>query len=293
MTTETGSAASALEDVRTVAWNLALIATGCALCAAAINGILIPHQFLSGGFAGLALELHYLFPVLPVSATYLVLNLPLFALGWVYVGRRFFLYSLAGTLIFTGAVAGVDLPIPVKDPILAALLAGILTGTGAGVILRSQGSAGGADILSIILYQRFSVRLGTTILAFNALVLAGGAVLFSLEMALYTLIFMYVSSQLVNVVVTGLSQRKAVLIISRRWEEISRLILHEIRRGVTVLQGYGGFTGEDEKVLYSVITFRELARLKREIRALDPQAFVVVTETLEVMGHRIGNRPQW
>lgn len=293
MTTDKVSPAATAAQVGTVAWNLALITVGCLLCSAAINGILIPHQFLSGGFAGLALELHYLFPVLPVSATYLVLNLPLFALGWVYVGRRFFLYSLVGTLIFTATVAVVDVPMPVKDPILAALLAGILIGVGAGIILRSQGSAGGADILSIILFQRFSIRLGSTILAFNCLVLLGGAVLFSLEMALYTLVSMYVSSQLVNVVVTGLSQRKAVLIISRRWEEISQWILHELCRGVTVLQGQGGYTREDEKVLYSVITFRELARLKQGMRALDPNAFMVVTETLEVMGHRIGNRPQW
>ncbi len=293
MTAETNAPATAADGLLTVAWNLTLITVGCVLCSAAINGILIPHQFLSGGFAGLALELHYLFPVLPVSATYLALNLPLFALGWIYVGRRFFLYSLVGTVIFTATVAVVDLPVPVKDPILAALLAGILIGVGAGIILRSQGSAGGADILSIILFQRFSIRLGSTILAFNCLVLAGGAALFSLEMALYTLVSMYVSSQLVNVVVTGLSQRKAVLIISRRWEAISQLILHELRRGVTVLQGQGGYTREDEQVLYSVMTFRELARLKREIRTMDPQAFMVVTETLEVMGHRIGNRPNW
>lgn len=279
--------------LRTVLSNLGLIAGGSALCAVAINGILIPQRFLSGGFTGLALEIYYLWPVLPVSALYALLNLPLFAMGWLHVGRRFFLYSLAGVAIFSGALQVVRLPVPVHDPILAALLAGIVTGTGSGLILRSLGSAGGVDILSIILFRRFSIRLGTTLLAFNGLVLATAAVLFDLEMALYTLIYIFVTARVVDVVVTGLSQRKAVTIISQRWEEIRRYVLEEIRRGVTVLRAEGGYRREEEKVLYTVITFRELSRLKREIRRLDPHAFVVVSETLEVMGHRIGNQPHW
>ncbi|MDW7710783.1 MAG: YitT family protein [Deferrisomatales bacterium] len=273
--------------------NLGLILTGSALCAVAINGILIPHRFLSGGFTGLALEIYYLWPVVPVSALYAVLNVPLFAMGWFHVGRRFFLYSLAGVAVFSGALQVVRLPVPVHDPILAALLAGIITGTGSGIILRSFGSAGGSDILSIILLRRFSVRIGTTVLAFNGLVLATAAVLFDLEMALYTLIYIFVTARMVDVVVTGLSQRKAVTIISRRWEEIRKYVVDEIQRGVTVLRAEGGYRREEERVLYTVITFRELARLKREIRRIDPTAFVVVNETLEVMGHRIGNQPHW
>ncbi|MBE0616480.1 MAG: YitT family protein [Proteobacteria bacterium] len=273
--------------------SLCLIAAGSALCALAVNGILIPQRFLSGGVTGVALLLHYTWPALPVGALYALLNVPLFAMGWVHVGRRFFLYSLAGVTIFSVAVQWVGWPIPVRDPMLAALLAGLVTGVGSGLILRSAGSAGGVDILSIMLFRRFSIRLGTTVLAFNALVLAAGVVFVDLEKALYTLVFFFVSSRVVDLVVTGLSQRKAVTIISQHWEALNRLILHDLRRGVTVLQGQGGWSGEEEKVLYTVITFRELARLKREIRRVDPQAFVVVSETLEVMGHRIGNQPHW
>jgi len=273
--------------------NLLLIGAGSALCALAINGILIPQRFLSGGVTGVALVIHYLWPALPVGALYPLLNVPLFAMGWVHVGRRFFLYSLAGVAIFSVAVQWVSWPIPVQDPMLAALLAGIVSGVGSGLILRSAGSAGGADILSIMLFRRFSVRLGTTVLAFNGLVLACGALALDLEKALYTLVFFFVTSRGVDLVVTGLSQRKAVTIISPKWEEISQRILHEIQRGVTVLQGQGGWSGESEKVLYTVITFRELARLKREVRLIDPNAFLVVSETLEVMGQRIGNQPHW
>jgi len=159
--------------------------------------------------------------------------------------------------------------------------------------LRSLGSAGGLDILSVILLKRFSIRLGSTILAFNSLILVAGAVLFSLEGALYTLIYIFVSSYMVNLVVTGLSQRKAVYIISPQWEEISRKIMDKIQRGVTVIKGQGGYTGRDEQILYTVISFRELPQLKQLIRGVDPDAFVVITDTLEVMGQRIGNQPHW
>ena len=159
--------------------------------------------------------------------------------------------------------------------------------------MRSLGSAGGLDILSIILMKRFSIRLGSSILAFNALVLAAGAVLFSPEMAIYTLVYLYVNSSMVNLVVSGLSQRKAVYIISPQWEKISRDIQDKIQRGVTIIRGRGGYTGADEQILYTVITFRELAPLKRLISDIDHDAFVVVTDTLEVMGQRIGNQPHW
>jgi len=137
------------------------------------------------------------------------------------------------------------------------------------------------------------VRLGSTSLAFNSILLVGAAMLFTLETALYTLIFVYVTSYMLNLVVTGLSQRKAVFIISSKWKEISSKILHEINRGLTIIQGYGGYSGQEEQIIYTVITFRELAQLKGMIRKLDPGAFVVVSETLDVMGHRIGTQPHW
>jgi len=276
-----------------VLWNLGLITLGSVLCAMGIKGILIPNQFFAAGFTGVALVVHYLVPSLPVAVLYFILNIPLYGLGWIHVGRRFFLYSIAGMLIFSGALAWNYVPLPVYDKIPSAVLAGIITGVGSGIILRSLGSAGGLDILSIILLKQFSIRLGTTILAFNSLVLAAGAILFSLERALYTLIYLYVNSLMINLVVTGLSQRKAVYIISPHWEEISREIQEKVNRGVTILGGRGGYTGREQQILYTVVTFRELARLKRMISGIDSNAFVVVTDTLEVMGQRIGNQPQW
>jgi uncharacterized membrane-anchored protein YitT (DUF2179 family) len=263
------------------------------ICAMAINGILIPHKFLSGGFVGTTLIIYYLFPFLPVAGIYFVLNLPVFFLGWRHIGPRFFVYSVAGMVIFSLAVLWKPFIIPVHDKMLAAIFAGILSGVGGGIILKSFGSAGGMDILSIILYKRFSIRLGTSILVLNVLVLSFAAYVFSLEDALYTLIFLFVSTQVLNVVMYGLSQRKAVHIISPHWEKIHREIMETIHRGVTIIDARGGYSGQDIQMVFTVVSHQELPRLKKLITDIDPQAFVVVSDTLEVMGRRIGNQPHW
>lgn len=277
----------------TILWNMALLISGSMLSALAVNGILIPQNFISGGVTGLSLLIHYLFPACPVATLYFFINIPLFILGWLYVSRRFFFYSIAGMLFFTAAVSLIHIPIPVHDPLLSALLAGIISGAGSGLMLKSYGSAGGTDILSVILLKRFSIKIGTTVLAFNALLLSAAAIVFTLESALYALIFMFVSSKIIDIVVTGLSQRKAVLIISSQWREISKEIMENIHRGTTIFQGIGGYTGKQENIIYTVVTFREMARLKEIVRRIDPNAFVVITDTLEIIGRRIGNQPAW
>ena len=273
--------------------NLCLISLGNTLIAIAVNGIVIPHQFLSGGITGTALLIHYLFPFLPVATLYLVLNIPLFAFGWAFVGRRFFIYSIVGMLTLTGTLEWVHLSVPLHDKLLAALFAGILTGIGAGLTLRSRGSAGGLDILSVILLKRFSITIGRTFLSINVVVLSAATFLFSLETALYSFIYIYITTRMMELVITGLSKRKAVLIISGQWAKISEEILHRMNRGVTLLHGQGGYSGKAEKILYVVVSMRELHRIKRIAQSIDPKAFVVIQDTLEVMGNRIGNQPHW
>jgi len=282
-----------VEPAKKIIWNLFIMAVGSVICCVAVNGILIPQKFFGAGFTGLSLLIYYLFHAIPISILYLALNIPLFALGWVYVGHRFFLYSIAGMIFFTAALQWVHVLIPIHDKILSSILAGIIMGVGSGIILRSMGSAGGLDILSVVLLKRFSVRLGTTILAFNSTILIAGAFLISLEGALYTLIYVYVNSFIVDFVVTGLSQRRTILIISREWEKISQEIMERIHRGVTLVNGRGGFTGEEIQILYTVVTFREVPRLKELAKSIDPNVFLVVSDTLEVVGTRIGNQPHW
>ena len=283
----------AIKDMFIVSWNLLLIFAGSVVCAIGIKGILVPRQFLAGGVTGMALLAHYVFPSLQIGFLYFLLNIPLFVIGWMFVGKRFFWYSLAGMMLFS-AVMFWPFPIfPVEDMILNALAAGIITGLGSGIILRSLGSAGGLDILSIILFKRFSIRPGTTVMAFHAIILFIALFRLPLERVLYTLIYFFINAYFVNLVVIGFNQRKAIMIISPRWEEISRQIMEKLQRGVTMVKGVGGYSGQPLHILYSVVTIAELSRFKEMIRKIDPNAFVVVTETLEVMGKRIGNQPHW
>lgn len=269
-----------------------LMLGGSLLVAVAVNGILIPHRYLSGGFTGLSILLHYVFPMASVSLIYLLVNLPLFALGWRMVNRRFFFLSLTGMALMTLAIQFVHVSLPVQDPVPAALLAGILAGAGSGLMLRSRGSAGGSDILSVVMFRKFSLRLGTTYLAMDALVLTTGTLLFPLDRTLYTLLFLFVNAQVINLVVTGLSKRKAVFIFSHNPEIVQEDLLKRTT-GVTLIPAVGGYSKEARHIIYTVVTFRELGRLKEVVRELDPEAIVVVSDTLEVMGQRIGNEPKW
>ena len=283
----------AIKEVRTILWNFLLLFVGSVLCALAVKGILVPKQFLAGGVTGLALLVHYVFPSLPIGFIYFLLNIPLFVFGWLFVGRRFFWYSLVGMTIFSLVIFWPFPVFPVEDMILNALTAGIISGIGSGIILKSLGSAGGLDILSIILFKRFSIRPGTTVMAFHAVLLLIALFRLPLERVLYTVIYFFINAYFVNLVVIGLSQRKAVMIISPRWKEISREIMEKLHRGVTIVRGKGGFSGQELHILYSVITLTELSRFKGLVRKIDSDAFVVVSETLEVMGKRIGNQPHW
>ena len=278
---------------RQLAWDLFLLSIGSILCAVSINDIAIPQKFATGGITGLALILHKQLPLANTGWIYIAINIPLFLMAWMTVGRRFFFYSLLGTGIFTVTLIFVHVPIQMEDKILNALLSGIILGAGTGISLKSSGSLGGMDLLSVMLLKRYSVGLGNTILTANAIVLLLVTFFYSLDAVLYTLIVLYVSSHIANLVITGLSQRKSVMIISPHWQEISEMILHKIHRGATILQGEGGYTGTPERIIYTVVTLGEIAQLKTRLRSIDPDAFVVISSTIEVMNYRIGNQPHW
>ncbi|MCI5119660.1 MAG: YitT family protein [Candidatus Electrothrix sp. AUS4] len=280
-------------SLQQVVRDVGLLCLGGILCAIGVNGILIPHNFVTGGVTGVALIIYKIFPSLDPGLIYLVLNVPLFLLSWMVVGRRFFFYSILGTVALSIALIYVHVDIHVEDQMLNALLAGVILGAGAGVCLKTSGSQGGTDMLSVVLLKRFSVKIGNTLMVLNGLVLLMISVYYSIEAVLYTMIVVFVSSKVINLVVVGLSQRKAIFIISSHWEKISREILKDIRRGVTIIKGEGGYSRKEEKILYTVVQLTEIGMLKRIVHGIDPNAFVVISDTQEVINYRIGNQPHW
>ena len=276
---------------KTVLYNLFLISAGSLIFVLGMNSVLIPSKLLSAGVTGIALIFHYLYPKLNVGLAYFLLNIPLMLLGFFSISRRFLLYTLYGMGFFSLAAAFIKPPpATIDDPILAALFAGIICGAGVGVILRSIGSTGGVDILAVYANQKFGLRPGSVSLVFNTTVLMMGGYFFGLEIALYTLIYVFTSSRVLDAVLTGFNQRMSTMVISEKTAEMAKEIFKKVNRGVTFLKGRGAFTGNERDVLFTVTTLTELPKLKKVIFAIDPEAFVVVNNTLEVLGKRHGSR---
>lgn len=276
-------------DWRSVGVNLGLIVIGSLIYVLGMNAVLIPQKLLSGGVVGVAVIMHYLYPAVDVGHAYLAINIPLMLLGWFSISRRFMGYTLFGMVFFSLAASWVKVPaVTLSDPLLAALLAGVWCGLGGGIVLRSLGSAGGLDILAVYLNTRWGIRVGMTYTAANVVVLGVGGYFFGLEKALFSIVYVYASGRVVDAVMVGFNRRKMVLIITSKAQEVADFILHGIRRGVTFLKGSGGYSGEDRDVILTVTTLTELPKLKEAVFQRDPQAFVIINDTLEVLGKRHG-----
>ena len=276
-------------EARAIGMNLALICAGSIIFVYGMNAIMIPAKLFSGGLAGLALLIKYRIAWVDVGAVYLLLNIPLIILGWVSISRRFIAYTIFGIAFFSLSAALIHPPaIVLRDTLLAALLAGVICGLGSGLILRSLGSAGGMDILAVTLNKRFGLRVGTISFATNTLVIIAGIWFHDLDLSLYSLILLFTSGSVVNMVISGFNARMAVMVISDRPEGIAQEILYRLDRGVTYLDGQGAFSHRPKRVIMTVTTMTELPKLKEIIFTHDPLAFVVINNTFEVLGQRHG-----
>ena len=274
-------------------YQLLLLTVGSVLCAFAVRAFVMPHGFVSRGLTGFALVICYVWPDWPLGAVYFALNIPVFMLGGYFVGRRFVLYSLLGLTVYSLALAVIDVDLAVADPMLCAVIAGALSGVGVAILLRSYGSSGGSEILSVVLNKLFGVTLGTGAMIVNASVLALSAVLFPLEKVLYTLVYVFVSTLFIDKVFHGLARRRTALIMSEHWQAVAETLTRKHKLGVTLLSGHGGFEGAERKLLYSVVQRSEVAALKRTVNEIDGNAFIAIMDADDVTGVEIGNQPHW
>jgi uncharacterized membrane-anchored protein YitT (DUF2179 family) len=232
--------------------NLGLISLGSLIFIVGLNGILVPHGFLSGGVVGLSILIHYLVPLVNVGVVYFLLNIPLVFLGWFNISRRFMLFTLFGTLFFSVAAATIFPQFPgITDPILAALSGGVVCGVGAGLILRSLGSAGGTDIIAVYLYNKFGFRIGLVTFLLSAVILLAGAYLYDFEKTLYSLIYLYTQGKITDAIMTGFNQRKTLMVISDHIQTIAQKLVQN-GRTATFFKGVGAYSGNERNVLYTV-----------------------------------------
>ncbi len=276
------------------------IILGSVITAAAINIFLVPYKIAPGGVTGIATVVYYLSGEwMPVGATMLILNVPLFIFGMKYIGRRFTVRTLFST-VFLSVV--IDLSEPFTrlfnaqfamekltaspDYLLYSVFGGFFMGLGLGLVFRSGATTGGTDLAARIMHHFIpGLTMGKTLLLIDSAVIIFAAVAFkSFLLALYAILSLYISSKVIDVILEGLNFAKAAFIISDHPDEIAQSIMKELDRGVTALNGTGMYTGNDKKVLYCIIQLRQLPMLKALVKKIDPAAFIILSDVAEVLG---------
>ena len=269
-----------------VAFDYAQIVAGSLLVAAGTNLFFVPNNVVSGGVTGRSFIAHHLFKT-PVGMVVLVLNLPLLWLGWRFAGGiRFFVRTVVSVMILSIAIdlTAPFLVPPTHDRLLVICYGGLIDGLGMGLVFRGRGTTGGTDILARLAHRYLGIGIGQALLAMNVAIFAGAAFLFGAEAVMVALALAFVSARVLDVVQTGFSAARAALIISRKPDAVREAVLKQLGRGVTVLHGQGGFTGEERPVLYVVVAPHEVGRLKRLVAHVDRAAFVAITPAQEVLG---------
>ena len=263
-----------------------LIFLGCLIGSLGINMFLLPGHLLSGGLSGIALILYYIWE-LPIGIQLLVYNLPILYLAYRVFGRGYAIDTIIGTLLFSLCVDLTSFTSQynfVHDSMLNALFGGVVSGIGYGIVFREDANTGGPDVVGAVVKKYYSYDMGTVIFVLNALVIAVGMFLFDVETALFTLVSIYVTAELTNRVVAGFNREKTIYIISPKAVEIADEIMDRVERGVTFIEGSGGFTDEHKDILFIVVPLTEVGRVKSIVNSLDKAAFMIISDTSEVMG---------
>ncbi|MFB1098826.1 MULTISPECIES: YitT family protein [Bacillaceae] len=268
--------------------NILFILLGAAIFSFGIVHFNIANKLGEGGFTGITLILLFEFDWDPAIMN-LVLNIPLFLIGWKFLGRTTFVYTIIGTVavslflrLFQTYSFNIDLG---NDLLIASLLAGVFIGVGLGIIFRFGGTTGGVDIIARLANKYAGWTMGRTMFLFDAVVIVTSVLTYlDLIRGMYTLVAVFVGARVIDFIQEGAYSARGATIISSQSADIANQILKQMDRGVTVLDGRGSFTGEKRDVLYCVVARNEIVRLKAIITSVDPHAFVALSEVHDVMG---------
>lgn len=260
------------------------IILGCLIGGAAYPLFLVPNSIAPGGLSGLAMVLNHLFHW-PVGMTSLIMNIPLFLVGYKAMGKLFVWRSLVATVVFSLSIDLIKLPAMTVDPLLGTLYGGLLLGVGLGLILRGGATTGGTDMIARMVHSRMPfITVGVFLLMIDCVVvILAGAVMGTSE-GLYAMISIFISSKVIDMVMAGFSSNKACFIITKQWDAVTQQILRDMNRGVTQLTARGAYSGEERPVVLCVASRQEVARLKDIVREADENAFMFVTEAHEALG---------
>ena len=266
----------------------ALITLGCVIFALGIVIFLLPYKIAPGGITGVAVIINRFFGF-PAGITMLSINTCIFLLGLKYLGTDFGVKSLYATIVISLLIDFFNeilhLSMRINDPILAPIFGGGVFGAGIGIIVRMGGGTCGSNTLARILAKKMGWKQGTSIMVINSGVIAASGVVFkSADLALYGFLSLYTSSVIIDLIVEGFEYSQGAYIISERAIEIGHVIVYEMKRGVTALNGKGLYTHEDRNVLFTVMSRKEIHDMVAITKKIDPKAFVIITPVHEVLG---------
>lgn len=269
--------------------NYSLIIIGSFILAAGFVLFITPYKFVPGGVYGISIVLHYLFDT-PVGLVALAFDIPLTIIGIKVLGPRFGVKTVLGFVLTAFFVDGLTYlygyePLVEGDPLLSSIFGGVIIGFGLGLIFKAKATSGGSDIVAMIVSKYTKLPLGQLMIIVDSIIVLIGLIIFKdWKIPLYSLIVIFVTGKVIDVVLQGISYDKTLFIISDKYELIRDKIINDLNRGGTYIRGEGMYNHQERTVIYTVVTRRELALLQDFVHQVDPEAFLTVINANEILG---------
>lgn len=263
-----------------------MVMIGAMIMAVGLELFLVPNQIMDGGIVGISIIISHLLS-LPLGLFIFILNIPFIFLGYKQLGKTFAILTAIGITTLSLTTIGLHNLEPfTTDSLLATVFGGIVLGTGVGIVIRYGGSLDGTEILAILFDRKLPFSVGEIVMFMNVIIFSAAGFIFSWQQAMYSIMAYYIASKMIDVVIQGLEESKSIYIISDETDEIGKAIMDRLGRGVTFLHGEGAYTGDDKKVIFTVITRIEESKLKTIVEEIDPHAFLAIGNIAEVSGGR-------
>ncbi len=277
-------------NMRKIFLRIIMVPLGAIIMALGLELFLVPNHIMDGGIVGVSIITSHLLN-LPLGIFIFILNLPFIFLGYKQIGKTFAISTGLGITVLSLATLALHNIHPfTEDTLLATVFGGMILGVGVGIVIRYGGSLDGTEILAILFNSKTPFSVGEIIMIFNVIIFAVAGFVFNWEQAMYSIIAYYIAYKMIDIVIQGLEESKSVYIISDDIDEIGQTIMDRLGRGVTFLHGEGAYTGNDKKVIFTVITRLEEAKLKSIVAEIDDNAFLAIGNIAEVKGGRFKKR---
>ncbi len=265
------------------------ITVGIIIVALSQYFFLIPHDIAAGGAMGIAMITNNYFPFLSVGFIMLIVNIILFTIAFLTIGSKFGVKTIYASLGLSGTISILEKVFPIQAPItndilLSTIIGTILSGLGMAVIFDNNASSGGTDILAKIINRYLHIDIGKSLLIIDFVVTLFAALTFGVEKGLYAIVAVISNGYFIDYAIEGFNVAMQVFIMSDEIEVISDYIMNELERGVTFFTGQGAYSGEEKRIMYTVISRRQFIRLREYIKSVDPKAFISVSASHEVLG---------